>query len=241
LNFSTNCTNCHSENAWEPATFNHDQFYALRGAHADIANDCAQCHNSTYTNTPTTCFGCHSDAYNGASNPNHSQLNFSTNCATCHSENAWIPASFDHDQFYVLRGAHASIANECSQCHNSTFTNTPTTCFGCHSSDYNNASPNHVQSGFSTDCASCHSESSWEGATFDHDNQFFPIYSGKHRGEWNSCTDCHTTPGNYSLFSCIDCHEHNNAGELARDHDEVNGYVFESNACYACHPTGEED
>ena len=243
LNFPQNCATCHTTNpGWRPAQFDHNQFYVLNGAHASIANECASCHNSTFTNTPTTCFGCHSADYNSTTNPNHKQLNFSTSCITCHNENAWIPASFNHNLFYPLNGAHAAVANECASCHNSTFTNTPTTCFGCHSSDYNSTTnPNHKQSGFSIDCATCHNESRWEGASFNHDNQYFPIYSGNHRGEWNSCSECHTTAGNYSLFSCIDCHEHSNASELAKDHDDVNGYVFQSVSCYACHPNGEED
>jgi hypothetical protein len=28
---------------------------------------------------------------------------------------------------------------------------------------------------------------------------------------------------------------------MDREHRGINGYVFESNACYSCHPTGEED
>ena len=60
-------------------------------------------------------------------------------------------------------------------------------------------------------------------------------------GEWNECIECHTTPGDFKAFSCIDCHEHNDPNELRDDHDGVNGYKFESNACYECHPRGESD
>ncbi len=73
-----------------------------------------------------------------------------------------------------------------------------------------------------------------------HDGLYFPIFSGKHDNEWNTCDECHTTPGNYNMFSCIECHEHDNPGDLADEHDEVSGYVYESNACYTCHPNGSE-
>ncbi len=242
-NFPTACESCHTETAWEPASFNHDDFYVLRGAHANIRNDCAECHiNGNYNNTPTTCNGCHADDYANTNNPNHASANFPTTCESCHTETAWEPASFNHDDFYVLRGAHANIRNDCAKCHaNGNYNNTPNTCNGCHASDYANTNnPNHAQAGFPITCENCHSETAWEPATFDHDSQYFPIYSGNHRGEWDQCTDCHTT-GNYSTFSCIDCHEHNNANELADDHDGVNGYSYSSPACYSCHPTGDED
>jgi hypothetical protein len=93
---------------------------------------------------------------------------------------------------------------------------------------------------FSTDCQSCHSETAWEPSTFDHDNQYFPIYSGRHREAWNSCSDCHTETSNYSVFSCTNCHEHNQT-DMDKDHDEVNNYVYNSTNCLACHPTGVAD
>ncbi|MCI5055621.1 MAG: hypothetical protein MRY83_05900, partial [Flavobacteriales bacterium] len=65
-------------------------------------------------------------------------------------------------------------------------------------------------------------------------------YSGNHQNEWNQCSECHIQANNYAVFSCIDCHEHNNKNDVDDDHDGVNGYVYESNACYSCHPDGAE-
>ncbi|MCK7519126.1 MAG: hypothetical protein MZV64_16055 [Ignavibacteriales bacterium] len=73
--------------------------------------------------------------------------------------------------------------------------------------DYTGASnPNHQTLGFSTTCTSCHStQPGWKPAAYtQHDSQSFPIYSGKHKGKWDSCTDCHTNSANYSQFSCLD-------------------------------------
>ena len=94
--------------------------------------------------------------------------------------------------------------------------------------------------GFPTTCADCHTTSAWIPSTWDHDSQYFPIYSGKHEGEWNQCSDCHTVAGNYSVFSCIDCHEHDDPADMADKHQGVPGYSYNSQACYTCHPTGEK-
>ncbi|MEZ4951394.1 MAG: hypothetical protein R2784_18700 [Saprospiraceae bacterium] len=71
-----------------------------------------------------------------------------------------MPASFtNHNDFYVLNGAHAAIANDCASCHNGDYNNTPNTCIGCHQADYNaTTNPNHQSSGFGTDCTTCHTE-----------------------------------------------------------------------------------
>ena len=87
----------------------------------------------------------------------------------------------------------------------------------------------------------CHNEVAWEPATFDHDGMYFPIYSGKHNGEWDQCIECHTNPNDYSFFNCLQCHEHNDQNQVDNDHDhpgepEFDNYVYESNACFECHP-----
>lgn len=243
LNFSVNCLDCHTTHpGWSPATFdNHNDFYVLEGAHAAIASDCMQCHSAGYVNTPNTCFACHTDDYNNTSNPSHSELNFGTDCTECHSQNAWTPSSFDHNSIYVLEGAHATIANDCLKCHSTGYANTPNTCYGCHANDYNNTNdPSHSAANFPTDCTECHTQKAWKPSTFDHDGQYFPIYSGSHRGQWNSCTDCHTTANNYTLFSCIDCHEHNKT-DMDSKHREESGYVYYSINCLDCHPNGKAD
>ncbi|MCB0624321.1 MAG: cytochrome c3 family protein, partial [Saprospiraceae bacterium] len=201
--------------------------------------ECLDCHSGGYAGTPTDCAACHTDQFNQTTNPNHNSLGLSTDCASCHTtEPDWMPATFDvHDQYYALNGAHVMIANDCATCHNGDYNNTPNTCFGCHSSDYNNTtSPDHSALMFSTDCQDCHSETAWEPATFDHDGQYFPIYSGAHNGEWDVCLDCHTNPQDYSVFSCTGCHTN---PETTDQHNGINGFTYNSTACLACHPTGD--
>lgn len=315
LQFSTDCASCHSENSWVPATFDHDgQYFPIySGAHegtwsecvdchttpgnfseftcvtchevqetadqhmsvpgyiynspaclachptgdaegafdhnttdfpltgAHIGIECLSCHANGYTGTPTECQACHTEDFNEALNPNHVALGLPTDCASCHTTDpGWSPADFPvHNDYYVLAGAHALIANQCAACHNGDYSNTPNTCAGCHTADFNaTTDPPHVQLQFSTDCATCHNETAWEPSTFDHDAQHFPIYSGSHAGEWAQCQDCHTTPGDYSQFTCVTCHADQ---ETADEHMGVGGYVYNSSACLACHPNGEGD
>jgi hypothetical protein len=233
----TDCAMCHTTApGWQPATFPiHDSYYQLNGAHTSL--NCADCHNGDYNNTPNTCNGCHNDDYLGTTNPNHAQVPFPVTCQDCHTEDAWIPSFWDHGT-WPLTGAHQNAA--CTDCHiNGNYNNTPNTCVGCHQTDYNNANnPNHSAAQFPTTCQNCHTTSAWVPSTWDHDQQYFPIYSGQHNNEWDLCVDCHTTPGNFSLFSCISCHGHDDPVDMADHHQGVQGYLYSSPACYSCHPDG---
>ena len=235
--FATTCQSCHSTNAWRPANFDHDNTrFRLTGAHGNVA--CERCHQGgRYTGTPTQCYSCHQANYQQASNPSHS--GFPTSCDSCHGTNAWRPASFDHSRTrFPLAGAHGRL--ECGRCHsNGQYSGTPTDCYACHRSDYNGTTnPNHQAAGFPTRCTDCHTTSAWRPATFDHDGRYFPIYSGKHRGKWSGCGDCHVSAGNYRVFECVNCHEHNRT-DMDRKHRGVSGYQYNSSSCYRCHPRGQ--
>ncbi len=232
------CLACHPTGEGAGSFDHNDSNFPLTGAHVTV--DCIECHASGYQGTPTECDACHLPDYNQSSNPNHINLSLPTDCASCHTtEPEWNPATFDiHDDFYVLEGAHALISDQCVTCHNGDYNNTPNTCFGCHEQDYNQTNdPDHQAAQFPTDCASCHSQNEWIPADWDHDGMYFPIYSGKHDDEWSQCSDCHSDPNNYSVFTCLTCH---GPGETAAEHDEVDDYEYESNACLACHPDGED-
>ncbi len=235
------CYSCHPTGSSDDG-FNHALTnFPLEGAHA--TTNCESCHANGYAGTPTNCSACHESNYDATTNPNHQSLGIGTDCQLCHTSNpGWSPAQFpEHDNFYQLLGAHTALANDCASCHNGDYVNTPNTCYACHESAYNaTTDPPHQSAQFPTECETCHSQTAWEPSTFEHDGQYFPIYSGEHNGEWNSCSDCHTDATNYANFSCIDCHEHNQS-DTDSDHEGVSGYVYESQACYACHPNGDSD
>ncbi len=241
-NYPTDCFQCHSISNWEDADFDHNATnFPLTGAHG--ATECSACHTDGYAGTAIICSSCHLPDYNETGNPNHTSLGISVSCEECHTTNiGWEPAMFpNHQVFYALNGAHAAIAGSCVLCHGGNYQNTPNNCFGCHATDYNSTSdPVHTAAQFPTDCETCHSETAWTPSTFQHDAFYFPIYSGEHHGEWDLCTDCHTQPSNYSIFSCTTCHEHNQ-NEMDGKHSEVNSYLYTSINCLTCHPNGTED
>ncbi len=242
LGYPTDCEQCHNTTNWTETSFDHNNTnFPLTGAH--IGPNCSACHSQGFAGTSTVCYDCHTNDFNSTFNPNHQNLGLTTQCGDCHTTNpGWSPAEFPvHDNFYQLIGAHAAIKSNCSDCHNGDYNSTPNTCYQCHQSEYNSTTdPSHSTAQFPTDCEQCHSQNAWEPSTFNHDGQYFPIYSGEHLNEWNSCSDCHTNAANYSIFSCIDCHEHNQT-EMDDEHNDVNGYIYESNACYECHPDGQAD
>ena len=191
---------------------------------------------------PTDCYSCHQTNYASTTNPNHQAAAFPTQCQTCHTTSAWRPATSDHNKTrFPLTGAHQRV--DCARCHvGGRYTGTPTDCNSCHQANYAaTTNPNHRSAGFPITCQDCHTTTAWRPASFDHDGRYFPIYSGKHRGKWTSCSECHVNAGNYKAFECILCHEHSNKAKVDSDHKGEKGYVYASSACYQCHRNGRAD
>ena len=221
-NFNHDCTQCHTTSSWQPATFNHAATrFPLTGAH--VAVQCQTCHvNGNYQLVYTECYQCHQTDFTSATNPNHVAGNFNHDCTQCHSTTNWTSATFDHSTTrFPLTGAHTSA--QCQSCHvNGNYQLVYTDCYQCHLTDFQQvSSPNHVSQQFPHDCTMCHSTSVWTPNTMNHDAAYFRIYSGRHRGEWTQCNQCHTTPGNLGAWSCTTgCHQ--NAHNQGQN-------------CYACH------
>ena len=226
------------------------------GRYTGTPSDCNSCHQPDYARTtnpnhpaggfPTTCQTCHGTSAWRPASLDHSRTRFPltgaharVDCARCHTTSAWRPASVDHSRTrFPLTGAHTRVT--CESCHTGgRFTGTPTACSACHQDDYQRTTnPNHQSAGFPNTCDTCHATSAWRPASWDHDGRYFPIYSGKHRGKWSSCSDCHVTAGSFRVFECILCHEHSNRSEVDSKHRGVSGYAYQSAACYRCHPRG---
>lgn len=242
------CTDCHTTQGWNdlvsPMKFNHSSTsFVLYGQHR--AATCKQCHTTLqFAGTPANCVSCHQKDFDHAVAVDHRKAGFQTDCKQCHSNEAFSwNTGFDHNKTqFPIRGIHEAVP--CNNCHsNGLYRGTPTQCVACHSKEYQAASnPNHVTAGFSTDCATCHRALTWQPAAFFPHQQFFPIAAGDtHRpGRWQSCTDCHSASPNYSTFECINCHEHSQSS-TDRHHGEVSGYVYQSSACYRCHPSGNAE
>lgn len=230
----TICIDCHSTTAWTPSTFNHATTrFALTGKHTTAA--CASCHtNGNYQLAYSGCYSCHRSSYDQTVNPNHAQLSFPQTCDNCHSTGGWKPASFDHNTTaFPLTGRHA--ATSCASCHTSgNYQLTYSGCYACHQSQYQSA-PGHATQGYPQLCQSCHGTSAWKPSTFNHDAAYFRIYSGEHRDKWQTCGNCHDAPADFSVFTCINCHEHANKTNVDDKHKKVTGYTYTRTSCYSCH------
>ncbi len=229
--FSTDCVQCHKPTSlsWG-ASFDHQlTAFPLLGAHQTAP--CIQCHvGNRFRGTPTQCRNCHGSQFTSTTNPNHVAAGFSLDCATCHTTHRWQPATFDHNLFaFRLTGAHAQVA--CQDCHKTgAFAATPTQCQSCHQNDFTGSkNPSHVSAGFSQDCSTCHTNSGWRPATFDHNKTAFPL-TGQHAGR--VCADCHTvSPYSAQPVACVSCHLRDFTASVNPPHAS-GGF---SQDCTSCH------
>ena len=76
------------------------------------------------------------------------------NCGDCHSQQAWTPATFDHEGLFSLTGDHAAT---CNTCHVGNVYNTYT-CYGCHEHTRSGIREKHLEEGIRDyeNCVECH-------------------------------------------------------------------------------------
>ena len=189
--FGMSCVDCHSEDGWLPAKFDHNlSAFKLVGKHIEVA--CEACHvNKVFLGTPTDCYSCHrkDDRHNGQ---------YGTDCSACHNPSSWEDADFDHNRTnFPLIGGHARVA--CERCHSSgQFAGLSTACATCH------GDPAFHAGLFGLDCASCHTVDNWSAK-----------YRGPHPGiadeggrgvnhGGGSCRSCHTKT--LHSATCTKCH-----------------------------------
>ena len=228
--FPKDCFLCHNENNWQSTTFNHNNTaFPLTGAHVGI--DCNQCHTNGYKAIPTTCVSCHLANYNATNNPNHLTAKFSKDCQTCHTVITWVPSTFNHNTAttFPLSGAHIGVA--CVSCHTNGYAGgTPTTCVGCHLTNYNTATnPAHAANNFSKDCQTCHNVTAWQPSTFNHSTTAFPL-TGAHLAV--ACVSCHTNGyAGGTPTTCVGCHLSNFNASTNPNHTLAKF----STDCQTCH------
>ena len=192
-----NCQGCHSVFDWKkPLPFNHAKTgFALVGEHRTAT--CMSCHaGQRWKGLPQQCVSCHakSDVHRGSRG---------TNCASCHSPASWKAATFNHnrDTSFPLSGRHALAT--CAGCHgaNNTIRKPQRTCYACHASD-----DSHKGSR-GTNCAECHSSSSWKSVDFNHNKDTRFALIGAHAA--TSCAGCHGANNNIKKppLTCVGCHQ----------------------------------
>ena len=224
------CQTCHATDSWDmrkDGTFDHATTgFPLTGQHKNV--DCASCHEGLkFASQSTKCLSCHTDVH---------KSELGDNCARCHSTQTWQISDMRqrHQQTrFPLVGRHITL--ECASCHANAsthqYTGTPTTCVGCHRTDYlatNN--PVHSTAGFSTECATCHRVTAFDwGQSFDHDLTAFPL-TGSHRTV--ACVSCHQN-GHFkgTPTQCDACHRADYTSTSNPNHPAA-GFSMQ---CQTCH------
>ncbi|NNE13469.1 MAG: hypothetical protein HKN51_00745, partial [Saprospiraceae bacterium] len=246
MSVGNDCVRCHNTNFWlvdNIPQLHEENGFPLVGNHSNLA--CVDCHisdsNLRFDRIGNDCVNCHLQDFENTVNPDHEAGGFSMDCIECHRLDGtdWSSENIDHSFFPLTKGHDIQ---DCKRCHlTDNFSDASPLCIDCHLQDFESTTePNHQNLDFSTDCMQCHTtDPDWRPAEFkEHDNLYFPIYSGEHQGEWDACVDCHKDPNNYASFTCIQCHTD---PETTEEHEGVTGFVFEDKACLACHPTGNAD
>lgn len=126
------CVACHSDHkgvkAFRPiGRFSHDLLKVAR------RDQCNGCHQAPIDNMHRGTVG---------------------TCGQCHSQQAWTPATFDHESLFSLTGDHEATCNTCHVGKDyATYT-----CYGCHEHTRSKIREKHVEEGIRDyeNCVKCH-------------------------------------------------------------------------------------
>ena len=222
------CAECHSNEAWVPASLDPDQ-HARTGFPLEVPHDdleCEECHDSTLTfdlrfpgRVADDCAACHDDPHAGqfAGRPRSS-------CIDCHSQDGFLPCTFGLESHaetaFALVGAHVETA--CEECHKgdpAIFVGTPSECSACHADAHRGA--------FATvSCAQCHDAQSFACSRFEDDPSLHERWAG------------FALDGAHLTAACEACHPRSATADprtgrsLGFVADQVDG---DPRACASCH------
>lgn len=126
------CVACHSDhngvNAFRPINQFSHELLSL-----DLRDQCESCHDNPTDDLHRKVKG---------------------NCAQCHNQDAWTPATFDHAQYFRFDRHHDT---ECETCHiNNDYSQY--SCYGCHEHSRSKIRNEHYEEGIRDyeNCAECH-------------------------------------------------------------------------------------
>ena len=143
--YGMDCVRCH-DGADRMRDFDHEQVYALQGAHAEA--ECQACHaEKVFAGISQDCIACHED-------PELHEGKFGLDCARCHTATAWQPAKLTRHAFQLSHGGETQL--ECQTCHLENFTEQ--TCYNCHDHEPQQMAQVHLAEGITEyeNCSHCH-------------------------------------------------------------------------------------
>lgn len=134
------CVACHSDHAGPKLTGHSQKPFSHSLLAAEVRAQCSSCHTK-----PADSF--------------HKSV--TANCSQCHRTDAWKPATFNHDKYFVLEGDHKA---PCATCHVKNDL-TRYTCYGCHEHTPAKIRAEHVEEGIRDfrNCVKCHRSAHGEG------------------------------------------------------------------------------
>ena len=243
LGFSQQCESCHQLATWSFALFQqHDALFPIyTGTHAGRWSSSTTCHTTAADYTVFSCTTCHGQTRTDAQHQGVGGYQWvSSACLICHPDGR--AGSFvQHDAIFpIFTGTHAGVWTACTDCHTNAADRKVFTCMSaaCHpqaATDPAHAGiPSYAYT--ASQCYACH-PTGQQGTFTQHDQLFFPIYSGTHANRWSTCDQCHSTAGQPAVFTCMSSGCHPQA-QTASNHGGVNGYTYTAQACLSCHPTG---
>jgi hypothetical protein len=231
------CSVCHNTTAFVGARFDHkgsvsncttchDGIIALGkdGNHVPTGEDCSVCHKTTgfipgtfdHTGIVDNCASCHDGSLAIGKPSGH--VDTLADCGLCHTPNGFIPATFDHSA--------VSNNTRCDSCHGVTSTGKDT-----------KTNPAHWATSF--DCRSCHTTSTFLGASWKHDSN-----------SAGNCDSCHSIAGGAkpkpkpssghisTNLQCDSCHTTNQWAPTNFVHDPKGNYPGDhrrATNCIDCH------
>lgn len=234
---SGNCLDCHSYDAFKPASkFDHNRTkFQLAGKHQAV--DCAKCHKievkagkqfQKFSGLAySSCSNCHTDVHKNQ---------FGQDCRKCHSEESFHAVkgmeNFDHSTTgFILEEKHRTVG--CKNCHKTALTDPVKHdhCYDCHA-DYHKGEL--TKDNVTPDCSACHSTRGFSYFNYtleQHGQSTFPL-EGAHMA--TPCTECHKKTERWSFRNigsgCNDCHTNIHDGYIDQ------AYYPESD-CRVCHST----
>ena len=126
------CISCHSDHKGVKA-FRPISHFSHNLLESTLQKQCDSCHNSPADDLHQKVKG---------------------NCGQCHTQDAWMPATFEHEEYFSFDEDHNT---ECVTCHiNNDYADY--TCYGCHEHSRSKIREEHVEEGIRDyeNCVECH-------------------------------------------------------------------------------------
>ncbi len=245
MGFSVQCESCHQFTTWSFALFTqHDGIFPIySGTHQGRWQSCATCHTTAADYKVFSCMnsGCHDQARTDSRHqgiPGYSYQ--ATACLMCHPSGTGGSFTAHDAVFPIFSGTHAGRWTACTDCHTDPTNRQVFSCMtgACHPQSATDPGHSGIP-GYAytaSQCFGCH-PTGQAGNFTQHDALYFPIYSGTHQGQWSACLQCHPTPGQPAVYTCMSsgCHPQASTDQA---HAGIPGYSYTATQCLSCHPTG---